>query len=74
MNEQMELLKERAEWHQEEFGKYQNDDSPYAQGAAQYHLEKAQEAWNDYGRLKAYVETTERWNKDVISLPGRALK
>lgn len=74
MNEQMYIFKEQAEWHERKANKYANDDSPYAQGAAQYHFEKAQECWNKYGRLLAEAETKEHWKPEkLVVLPGRVV-
>jgi hypothetical protein len=74
LQQQLDKLKERAEWHESEASRYSNDDSSYAQGAAQYHFERAQAVWHEYGRLKAYIETTERWGTDTTVLLGKVLR
>jgi hypothetical protein len=75
MNEQMELLREKACWHQSKADDYANSELEYGQAAAQQHMELAQECWNQYGRLLAKLETAEAWNrKQVVLLRGVVLK
>jgi hypothetical protein len=73
MREQLDKLKERAEWHESMADGYQASEEPHAQGAACYHWEKAQQCWMEYGRLVARIETAEEWGKDIVLLPGRVM-
>ncbi|MED0736269.1 hypothetical protein [Aneurinibacillus thermoaerophilus] len=73
MKQQLERIKERAEWHQSKADDYRDVEEIYGMGAAQYHWEMAQRYWMEYGRLVAQMETAEKWGQEVILLPGRVL-
>lgn len=75
MKEQLERIKERAEWHLRMADDYENSELPYGKAAAQQHKEMAHECWNRYGRLLAKLDTAETWGmKEFVHLRGAVLK
>ena len=73
LQQQLDKLKERAEWHQSMADDYETSDEPHAHGAACYHRETAQRYWMEYGRMTARIETAKEWGEDMVFLPGRVL-
>jgi hypothetical protein len=75
MKEQMDKLKERAEWHESMADDHASMETPFGLAAAQRHRELAQECWNKYGRILAELETFEEWTREqIVILKGVALK
>ncbi|MED0672674.1 hypothetical protein P4S95_21125 [Aneurinibacillus aneurinilyticus] len=75
MNEQMERLKERAEWHESMADDHASMETPFGLAAAQRHREMAQDCWTKYGRMMAEVETFDEWTKEqLVILKGVVLK
>ncbi|WP_027416492.1 hypothetical protein [Aneurinibacillus terranovensis] len=73
--QELQMLHEKACWHEAAADDHANLDRPYGQAAAQEHMQMAQECWNEYGRLLARLETAEEWQPDkVIFLRGVILK
>ncbi|MED0670590.1 hypothetical protein P4S95_10295 [Aneurinibacillus aneurinilyticus] len=74
MNEQLERLKEIAEWHESKADDLRCLDESHAIGQYEYHTFQAKKYWYRYGWLLGEIETMKEFGEEMILLPGRALR
>lgn len=75
IQQRMDKLKERAEWHEATADDHASMETPFGLAAAQRHREYAQRCWDEYGCLMAELETLEEWTEErTVILRGRVMR